>query len=137
MNIINLKDVDILSNNTVDGDIITVDNSLITVDSFSSVLYINLVPRIFDDVKKIHLIDELTKKEDIITINDIGLPVVYHKSYISVPILVQKYYKDGGTYEIIIKGDNDLLIYRGKVYVADDNDLENYKLIKKATIYKL
>ena len=113
---------------TVDSTIITVDSTEWTADQISftsSALFITVIPRDYPDVVNITFYNEL--KETTFTEECI---VFSKNGYMDIPF-TYSVFEEGDSFEITVKGLDDKLLWRGKAYVTMDDDLQNYKLIKK------
>lgn len=119
--IIKISDFDRL---TVDSTLITVDNDIITVDATSGGDYEFSVPyRFFSEEVKFIIYDELNDIEYILqpTAQDLNNYMVFN---------FQFDFEAEKTYESRITDLNDKLIWRGKIFATEQDDLQNYSISK-------
>ena len=111
---------------TVDTTLITVDTTEITVDQTyiqTNQLYIKIMPSSYPIDVNITFLNELTEveyTEQCITVTTNGWMVVPFE---------YKEFKEGDSFEVWVRNLNGKQIWRGKVYVTDQTDLQNYELI--------
>ena len=123
-----IEEKDLIKSLTVDSVDITVDNTLITVDATiigtGETKSIRFIPRFFTPICRLILRNELTntvldlEKE---MINDNGMAI----------ILIDNDLGDEGSYQMTVFDLEDNLIFRGKAFSTNNEDIQNYSMNKR------
>jgi hypothetical protein len=82
-----------------------------------------IIPRYGVNALFIDIINELRNTKDNIFINGDMFNGVFY-GYFSY------HFKEGASYEILAYDQDGRLLFRGKAFATDEEDLQNYKLIK-------
>ncbi len=81
------------------------------------------IPRIETTNIVLKIRNELRDTENTISINGAFSNGVFYGNF-------SYNFKEGGTYEIEVYGQNSRLLFRGKAFATDVEDLQNYKIIR-------
>lgn len=81
------------------------------------------IPRIGLESFILEITNELRGNTDMMTINGTMFNNVFYG-------LFNYTFKEGGSYELEVKDFDSKILFRGKVFATDEEDLQNYKLIR-------
>jgi len=117
---------------TVDNDIIVSDTLEYTADQDFISLELRVLPRFYDvDEVKMIVWNELyeTQEEEVCS-------TYQEDERLIIPYTINL--QENNTYECWIKDMNDRLIWRGKLFISDFPDLQNFKFTEaKNNVYKI
>lgn len=110
---------------TIDSTYITIDNAEITIDEGAR--YLTVPYRFYKEEVRLRLLDEVKDKE----VYSQVLPANDNKNG-TLTIRFMPEVKEWQSFEAkIVDPDNDKLIWRGKIFVTDQSDLQNFDVNKK------
>ena len=81
------------------------------------------IPRLGTNTVFVEITNELRGNKDMFTVNGSMINGVFYGSF-------NYTFKEGGTYEIDAFDGDSRLLFRGKAFATDVEDLQNYKLIR-------
>lgn len=81
------------------------------------------IPRLGTNTVFVEITNELRGNKDMFTVNGSMINGVFYGSF-------NYSFKEGGTYEIDAFDGDSRLLFRGKAFATDVEDLQNYKLIR-------
>ncbi len=121
---------------TADNTEITADNIYLTADITLNELPVDnymicITPRDMVDVVKLILTNELTKEvinQTVSVINSNG------KMYIT---FIVENLKDGTTFRAVVNKEDNSLLWRGKVYATNQENIQNFKMNVPSTNNKI
>ncbi len=114
---------------TVDSTLITVDSTLYTADqtitNSTNTHSLTIIPRFYSDFVDMKFWNELTEVETTLT----NIATTELEGYLTVSFVLEV--SNSQNYEVTINDTTGKLMWRGKVYVTDQTDIQNFTMYPK------